>query len=76
MKLVDDWRHAWKWASVHIAALGMTLSAVGSALALSSSAAQWFGVIPMWAVLIVASVIFACVIAARIIQFRHPKAMK
>jgi hypothetical protein len=73
MKLVDDWKHAWKWASIHLAFLGMVLSAIGSALAMSSSAAQWYGAIPLWAVLIVASAIFACVIVARIIQFKHPK---
>lgn len=65
--LVSDWREAHRWASVWIAGSAATLfGAVGAALALSSSAAQWASVLPSWAVFLIAAAIFLSVIVGRL----------
>jgi len=66
MKLIPNWKKAHKLASIRIAGSGFGLMSLGAGLALSGSAAQWIGVIPNWAIFVVAAVICASTVIGRI----------
>ena len=72
MRLVEDWRNAWKWASVQIAGAGALLGALGAGLAASTSAAQLMDYVPRWAVFGGGALICGLVVAGRMLK-REPK---
>jgi len=72
-RMVDDWRNAMKWATVWIAGSASALfSAIAVGLSMSAAATQWASIIPLWAVFLLAGVIFALVVVGRL--WRQPKA--
>lgn len=71
MKLVEDWRSAWKWASVQIAGLGALFGALGAGLAASMSAAQLHEFMPTWAVWAGGALICVCVMLGRLLIRGH-----
>ncbi|MGA0588106.1 hypothetical protein ACO2Q2_13395 [Dyella sp. KRB-257] len=72
MKLIDDWKQAHKFGSVQIAGSGALLGYLAAGLIASGAAAQWVGLIPMWAVFGLGAFICTLVVLARILQ-RSPK---
>lgn len=66
MKLIPDWKKAHHLGSVQIGSSGFLLMSLGAGLSLSASAAQWIGVIPNWAIFLMASAICAATVIGRI----------
>ena len=73
MKLVHDWRRAWRWRSVRIAGSGAILGALGAGLAASTSAAALAKILPLWAVWAGGALICALTVAGRLTQERPGK---
>lgn len=71
MKLVDDWRCAYKWASVQIAGAGALFGALGAGLAASMSAAQLATFMPTWAVWAGGALICVFVMLGRLLMRGH-----
>jgi len=67
MKMVDNWKQAWRWGSVQIAGSGAILGALGAGLAASTSAASLAKVFPPWAVWAGGALICACTVAGRLL---------
>lgn len=77
MKLVENWRQAWRWWSVRLSALGTLLSAAALAFP-DALIAVWHIIpaarlarLPAGFVAIAPLLLFAGVLAARIIQQRR-----
>lgn len=66
-RLVYDWRSASKWWSVRLAGGGAALfGAIALGLSMSAAATQWASIIPMWAVFLLAAIIFGLVVLSRV----------
>lgn len=72
MRLIDDWKQAHKFGSVQIAGAGALLGYLAAGLIASGAAAQWVGIIPIWAVFGLGALICTLVVVARVLQ-RTPK---
>lgn len=72
MKLIDDWKQAHHFGSVQIAGVGAFLGYLAAGLIASGAAAQWVGLIPIWAVFALGALICTLIIAARVLM-RTPK---
>lgn len=68
MKLIDDWKQAHKFGSVQIAGAGALLGYLAAGLIASGAAAQWVGIIPIWAVFGLGALICTLVVVARVLQ--------
>lgn len=72
MKLIDDWKRAHHFGSVQVAGAGAFFGYLAAGLIASGAAAQWVGLIPIWAVFALGALICTLIIAARVLQ-RTPK---
>ena len=72
MKLIDNWKRAHHFGSVQIAGAGAFLGYLAAGLIASGAAAQWVGLVPVWAVFALGALICTLIIAARVLQ-RTPK---
>ena len=68
IQLVSDWRKMLKWWSIRISGCAGLLSAAGSAIAATGAVVPWFGVLPRWEVLAMASAVFWAILISRIIK--------
>lgn len=71
MKLIDDWRKAWRFHSMRASAAGLILTSLGASLALAGGAAAWVTVLDMGYVLLLAAVIFLASMIGRLISQSH-----
>ncbi|MGC1550517.1 MAG: hypothetical protein WA777_18500 [Rhodanobacter sp.] len=74
MKLVDDWRNAHKWLSLHFSTYGFVLTSAAAALALSGAAVEWLSVFSLGIVLALAAVIFLLAFVGRLVSQKKPDA--
>jgi len=72
MKLIDEWRDAWRLRSVQIAGGGAIAGALAAGLMASGAIVPWLGLIPTWAVFAGGALICAFTVWARITQQRKP----
>jgi hypothetical protein len=63
MKLIDEWKNAWKFLSVQIPALGATLT-----LAWASMPDDWKSATPKWAIMACVFLFFIAAIAGRFVK--------
>ncbi len=71
MKLIDDWRKAWRFHSMRASAIGFILTSFAASLALAGGAAAWVTVLDMSIVLWLAAIIFLASMIGRIIAQQH-----
>lgn len=71
MKLIDDWRKAWRFHSMRASAIGFILTSFAASLALAGGAAAWVTVLDMGIVLWLAAIIFLASMIGRIIAQQH-----
>ena len=71
MKLIDDWRKAWRFHSMRASAIGFVLTSFAASLALAGGAAAWVTVLDMGYVLLLAAVIFLASMIGRLISQSH-----
>lgn len=67
-QLAADWPTMRKWWSIRISASAGILTAFGSAAAATGAVVPWFGVLPKWEVIALASAVFWSIFIARIIK--------
>ena len=71
MKLIADWRKAWRFHSMRASAIGFALTSFAASLALAGGAAAWVTVLDMGYVLLLAAVIFLASMIGRLISQSH-----
>lgn len=71
MKLIDDWRRAWRFHSMRASAIGFILTSFAASLALAGGAAAWVTVLDLSIVLWLAAIIFIASMIGRIIAQQH-----
>lgn len=71
MKLIDDWRKAWRFHSMRASAIGFALTSFAASLALAGGAAAWITVLDLSIVLWLAAIIFLASMIGRIIAQQH-----
>jgi hypothetical protein len=72
MKLIDEWRNAWRLRSVQIAGGGAIAGALAAGLAASGAILPWLALLPVWAVFAGGALICALTVWGRITQQRKP----
>lgn len=68
MKLVQNWKRAWRWYSIRWSAAGFVLTSLAASLALAGGAAAWSMLYDETVVLVLAALIFAASMVGRLIQ--------
>ena len=68
MKLIDDWRQAWKWYSVHSSLIGLVLTSAAAGLAASGAATAWRAYLDDGVVYAIAAGIFLLTIVGRLVS--------
>ena len=68
MKLVSDWRRAWRWYTTWIAGSGFLFSSIATALAATGAVVPWFAVIKPWECFAMAAVVFFGILIGRLIK--------
>ena len=71
MKLIDDWRKAWRFHSMRASAIGFVLTSFAASLALAGGAAAWITVLDLSIVLGLAAIIFLASMIGRLIAQKH-----
>ncbi|MGS1128461.1 DUF7940 domain-containing protein [Rhodanobacter sp. UC4437_H4] len=72
MKLIEEWRQAWRLRSVQVAGGGAIAGALAAGLAASGAIVPWLGLLPVWAVFAGGALICALTVWARITQQKKP----
>jgi hypothetical protein len=68
MKLVNDWRDAYKWLSMHGMGLGFILSAAAGSIAVTGAASAWIGNVGWGVGFFVVALVFILSMAGRLFK--------
>ena len=68
MRIVPDWRQAWRWYSVHSSVIGLLLTSAAAGLAASGAATAWRAYLDDGVVYGIAAAIFLLTIVGRLVS--------
>ena len=66
LRVIDDWRHGWKWGSVHFSAISVIINTYGAiTLKGAAAATSVLGLVPMRGALLIGAAVSAWALIAR-----------